>query len=473
MLSEHLKAQIYHNFGFMPTFGQKKVVEKFSEWFTDHQDGDIFILNGYAGTGKTSLIAAMTNALNGLNIKTILMAPTGRAAKVLGQYTGRSAYTIHKKIYRQKSSDFDTKFALDFNKDADILYIIDEASMIGDRTDDARFGTGSLLEDVVQYIRSGKRCRLMLVGDDAQLPPIGHDRSPALDAALMSRYGVVEYVSLDEVVRQGAETGILFNATLVRCMLENEIYDFPLLRTSFPDIKVIGGGEFIEEIEGCYSRYGRGETIVITRSNKRAGRFNMGIRAQVLDAENEIESGDMLMVVKNNYFNELPADNMEFIANGDTARLTRIRRFEDIYGFRFAEARLEFPDYNAVEIETLILLDTLQSEAPSLKKEDASRLYQAIAEDYPEIKNKAKLFKEVIKNPHYNALQVKFAYAVTCHKAQGGQWSAVFIDRMLFGEGRMTRDMLRWLYTALTRATERLYLVNFDDRFFEDPPARD
>jgi exodeoxyribonuclease-5 len=467
MVNDFLAAQIYGNFGFTPTFGQKKTIEKLSAWITDPQDGDIFILNGYAGTGKTTLIAALTAALGELKIKTVLLAPTGRAAKVVTRYTGRPANTIHKRIYRQKTSGLDSAFAIDFNKESDTLFIVDEGSMIGDRSDGGQFGSGSLLDDLVTYVRSGKRCRLLIAGDDAQLPPIGHDQSPALDPALMSRYGVVEYASMDEVVRQDAESGILFNATLVRCMIDAEIYEPPLLRTSFPDVQAIGGGEFLEEVESCYSRYGRDETIIITRSNKRAGRFNQGIRFQALGAENEIESGDMLMVVKNNYFHKELGEQMEFIANGDIARLKRIRRFEELYGFRFAEARLEFPDYGDIEAEGLILLDTLQNDAPSLPREESSRLYHAIAEDYPEITNKAKLYKKITEDPYYNALQVKFAYAVTCHKAQGGQWSAVFVDRMLFGDEPMSRDLMRWLYTALTRATEKLYLVNFDERFIE------
>ncbi len=474
MLNEHIASQIYSNFGFTPTFGQKKTIEKIAGWVVDPAADTVFILNGYAGTGKTTLIAATVAALKSMKMKTVLLAPTGRAAKVAGQYTREKSYTVHKKIYRQKSSsDIDSGFALDFNKDADTIYIVDEGSMLSDRAAENRlFGSGSLLDDLITYVRSGKRCRLMIVGDNAQLPPIGHDFSPALDPALMCRYGPVEYCSLDEVVRQEAQSGILFNATLVRCMIEAGIYEPPLFRTAFPDVKSIGVGEFMEEVENCYSRYGRDQTIVITRSNKRAGRFNDGIRRHVLGAEEAIESGDMLMVVKNNYHyhKEAADDRMEFIANGDIARLTRIRRFEELYGFRFAEARLEFPDYDDVEIEGKILLDTLSSDAPSLSREDGSRLFYAIGEDYPEIKNKAKRNKLVMESPYYNALQIKFAYAVTCHKAQGGQWSAVFIDRMLFGDERMNRDLMRWLYTALTRATERLYLVNFDDRFFEEPP---
>ncbi|MCL2561198.1 MAG: AAA family ATPase [Rikenellaceae bacterium] len=469
MLNDFLASQIYKSFGFAPTFGQKKTIEKISAWLADPEDGSIFLLNGYAGTGKTTLIAALVAALKELKISFVLLAPTGRAAKVVAQYTGEKSSTIHKKIYRQKSSDIDAGFALDFNKDTDTLYIVDEGSMIGDTGSgsDRLFGTGSLLEDLVSYVRAGKRCRLLVAGDEAQLPPIGHDFSPALDVALMSRYGTVESSSLDEVVRQQAESGILFNATLVRCMIEAQIYEPPLFRTDgFTDVRRIEGGEFLEEIEGCYSRYGRDQTIVITRSNKRAGRFNEAVRRHVLGAEDEIESGDMLMVVRNNYSHK-DDERIDFIANGDTARLTRIRRFENIYGFRFAEARLEFPDYDDVEIEGKVLLDTLAADTPSLSREDGSRLFYAIAEDYPEIKNRAKRNKLVMESPYYNALQVKFAYAVTCHKAQGGQWSAVFIDRMLFGDEPMSRDLMRWLYTAITRATERLYFVNFDERFFE------
>ena len=275
---------------------------------------------------------------------------------------------------------------------------------------------------------------------------------------------------MDEVVRQEAESGILFNATLVRCMFEEEIYEKPLFRTSFPDVKRLSGGEFLEELESCYSRYGKDEVIVVTRSNKRANRYNEGIRRNVLGAEEEIESGDMLMVVKNNYhYTERIEDcPMSFMANGDVARLKRLRRFEELYGFRFANALLSFPDYDDMEIDCKILLDTISSESPSLTSEQSRRLFTEVEQDYLDIKSKIKRFKEIRENPHFNAVQVKFAYAVTCHKAQGGQWSAVFIDRFLFGDEQMTRDRMRWLYTAITRATERVYFVNFEDDFFEE-----
>ncbi len=472
MLSNHIIAQIYDNFAFTPTLGQKKIIEKLSAFVCDDDCERIFILNGYAGTGKTTLIASFVAALKAVRIKPVLLAPTGRAAKVLAQYTGERARTVHKRIYRQRTTgDFESKFSLDRNMEKDACFIVDEASMLSNYSGDNNlFGSGSLLDDLVSYVRSGQRCRLILVGDNAQLPPVGHDTSPALDAGRMSVYGPVEYASLDEVVRQEADSGILFNATLVRCMLENGIYEPPRFELNFPDIRAISGAEFMEEVESCYSRYGRDETIVITRSNKRANRFNEGIRRYVLGAEEEIEAGDMLMVVKNNYhYTEREEDcPIDFMANGDIVRLRRLRRFQELYGFRFAEARLSFPDYDDTEIDCKVLLDTVSSQSPSLTQEESSRLFYAVSEDYADIRSKAKRYKEVRENPYFNAVQIKFAYAVTCHKAQGGQWSAVFVDRLLFGDETMSRDLMRWLYTAITRATERLYLVNFDKQFVGD-----
>ena len=431
----------------------------------------IFILNGYAGTGKTTVIAALVEALRDFGIKPVLLAPTGRAAKVLARYSGEKTLTIHKLIYRQRTNaDYESKYSLDINRESDAVFIVDEASMLADMPGDGQiFGSGSLLDDLVKYVRSGKRCRLILVGDNAQLPPVGCDNSPALDIARMQEFGPVVYGSMDEVVRQEAESGILFNATLVRCMLENGIYEVPHFEMEYPDIERIDGSEFMEKLQDCYDRYGRDETIVITRSNKRANRYNEGIRRYVLAAEEEIESGDMLMVVKNNYHytDRIEECPMNFIANGDTARLVKLRRFEDFYGFRFAEAVLSFSDYDDMEIGCKILLDTIASESPSLTREESQRLLSEVEKDYLDIRSRKKRFREIRENPHFNAVQVKFAYAVTCHKAQGGQWRAVFVDRCLFGDEPMTKDMLRWLYTALTRATERLYLVNFDDRFYE------
>ena len=478
MNNEQIASQIYAKFGFEPTFGQKKVVEKLSEWISRPADGDIFILNGYAGTGKTTLVASFVAVLRTIGIRPVLLAPTGRAAKVFSRISGEKALTIHKKIYRQRSlATAEASFTLDFNREKNACFIVDEASMLANSqssfgNDTEMFGSGALLDDLVSYVNSGSGCRLMLVGDGAQLPPVGRDDSPALDPRRMGVYGGVEYAVMDDVVRQEAQSGILFNATLVRMMIENRIDDIPMFRTDgFPDVGTLDGSDFTEKLEECYSRYGRDETIVITRSNKRAGRFNESIRRHVLDAEEEIESGDVLMVVKNNYhYTERDPDSpLGFIANGDIARLRRLRRVEEFYGFRFADAVLELPDYDDYEVEVKLLLDTIHSESPSLTREQQTRLFRAVEQDYMEITARSKRYKEIRENDHFNALQVKMAYAVTCHKAQGGQWKAVFIDKMLFGDEPMSRDLLRWLYTAITRATDRLYFVNFDSRFFEEP----
>lgn len=471
MVSTRIATQIYAKICFETTPGQKKIVEKLSEYLSDSDFSRIFVLNGYAGTGKTTLIAALVGALKELEIKPVLLAPTGRAAKVLAQYAHEKAFTIHKRIYRERTAaDYERRFSLNLNTERGAVFIVDEASMLSDRqSDGASFGSGSLLEDLVQFVRSGRGCRLILVGDSAQLPPVGSDFSPALDPVSMEAYGEVVYATMDEVVRQEAQSGILFNATLVRCMLERGIHDIPRFRTDFPDIEALSGGDFLERLQDCYDRYGRDETIVITRSNKRANRYNEGIRRHVLGAEEEIESGDMLMVVKNNYHYTERIENcpVGFLANGDIARLKRLRRFEEFYGFRFADSVLEFPDYEGTEIACKILLDTIASESPSLTRDESMRLFYEVEKDYLDIGSKIKRFREIRENPHFNAVQVKFSYAVTCHKAQGGQWRAVFVDRCLFGDETMTRDMLRWLYTALTRATDKLFLVNFDETFYE------
>ncbi len=469
-----IASQIYAKFSYQPTINQKKIIESLSAYLADDDSSRIFVLNGYAGTGKTSLIAAVVAALKQSGIRTVLLAPTGRAAKVLSQYAGEKAQTIHKRIYRERTdASYQSRFSLGYNNESGAVFIVDEASMIAtDTQGDERtiFGSGSLLDDLMRYVRSGKRCRIMFVGDSAQLPPVGNDCSPALDPASLMPYGDVIYETMDEVVRQAQTSGILFNATLVRCMLEQDIVAIPRFETDYDDVQSIEGGEFTELLQECYDRYGRDETIVITRSNKRANRYNEGIRRNVLCVEEEIESGDMLMVVKNNYhYTERIEDcPMNFIANGDIARLKRLRRYEDFYGFRFANAVLSFGDYDDTEIECKILLDTIYSESPSLTREQSRRLFDEVERDYTDIGSRIKRFRAIRENPHFNAVQVKFAYAVTCHKAQGGQWSAVFIDRCLFGDEPMTRDMLRWLYTAMTRAKERLYLVNFDERFFAE-----
>ena len=471
MLNTYIARQIYEKISFETTFSQKKVVEMLSDYLSEPKTEQIFVLNGYAGTGKTTLLAAVVEVLDAMQVPTVLLAPTGRAAKVLSRYCHREALTIHKRIYRERTTaDYESHFSLDVNKERGAVFIVDEASMLADATSEGQiFGSGSLLDDLIKYIRSGRDCRLILVGDNAQLPPVGSAFSPALDEGVMRGYGEVVYASMDDVVRQQAESGILFNATMLRCMLENGIHEVPQLDMSFSDVESISGGEVMEKVQECYDRYGRDETIIITRSNRRANRYNEGVRRYNLSAEEAIESGDCLMVVKNNYYytereKECP---MSFAANGDVVQLRKIYRFEDFYGFHFADALLSFPDYDDFELRCRILLDTISSESPSLTREEGRRLLQEVEQDYLDIKSRIKRLKEIRENPHFNAVQVKFAYAITCHKAQGGQWKAVLVDRALFGDEEMTADMLRWLYTAFTRATERLYLVNFDERFFE------
>ncbi len=472
MLSDNITQQIYTKICFNPTINQKIIVERVSKWLESENFEQILILNGYAGTGKTTIIAAIVAALKELGTETILLAPTGRAANVLSKYSKRAAYTIHKHIYRESTNaQYESRFSLDINRGCDIIYIVDEASMLSDGANlsGMQFGSGSLLDDLIRYVRSGKRCRLMLVGDNAQLPPVGSEYSPALDEGFMRRYGDVELCTMDDVVRQEATSGILFNATLVRAMMERGIYQIPRFDLSYPDVEILEGGEFTERMQECHDRYGRENTIIITRSNKRANRYNEGVRRHTLLAEEMIESGDMLMVVKNNYFytereKECP---MGFIANGDVAHIERIHRFEELYGFQFAEATLSFGDYDDVEMRCKILLDTLLSDTASLNPERSKELFYEVEQDYLDIPNRKDRLREIRNNIYYNALQVKFSYAVTCHKAQGGQWRAVFIDRCLFGDEEMTLDMMRWLYTAITRATDKLYFVGFDERFFE------
>lgn len=472
MESAIIATQIYAKLSFQPTINQKKIIESLADYISDDDLSKIFLLNGYAGTGKTTLISALVAALKELGMRSILLAPTGRAAKVLSRYSGEKALTIHKQIYREKTNaSYESKFSLNINRNKGAIFVVDEASMLsaGSGFEQNIFGSGSLLEDLISYVRRGSNCRLILVGDGAQLPPVGEEYSPALNVDEMSQYGDVVYELMDEVVRQSQTSGILFNATLVRCMLERNIIEVPRFEMKFEDVQAVQGGEFLELLQDCYDRYGRDETIVITRSNKRANRYNEGIRRNVLFAEEELESGDMLMVVKNNYYytERLEDCPMSFIANGDTARLERLRREEELYGFRFATAQLSFGDYDDTEIECKILLDTLKSESPSLTREESQKLFYEVEQDYTDTASKIKRFKQIRENPYFNALQIKFSYAVTCHKAQGGQWKAVFIDRCLFGDEPMTRDMLRWLYTAITRATERVYFVNFDERFFD------
>jgi len=474
MLKNHIQDQLIQNLGFPPTQGQMVLSEKFSAFISSAERDSVFILKGYAGTGKTSMLRALVRTLEMVKCRTVLLAPTGRAAKVLAAYTGRSAYTIHKWIYRQQSStDGMGRFMLDKNLMRDCFFIVDEASMISNESAEGSvFGSGRLLDDLYEYVYSGDNCRLIVVGDIAQLPPVGMDISPALNPAELEMYGLqtIEH-ELKEVVRQKQHSGILFNATRVRELLASASTSpayFPFTISGYTDIIRLSGEDLTGKIAACYDRYGEQQTMVITRSNKRANKFNQGIRSAILYKDSEITVGDLLMVVKNNYFWKLNDEKIDFIANGDIVRITAIRHYEELYGFRFADVSLQFIDYDDLEIDCKIFLDTLAIESASMTREDNQRLFQSVAGDYPDIRNKKKRWEKIRENPHCNALQVKFAYAVTCHKAQGGQWDAVFVDQGYLLEDMIDREYLRWLYTAFTRPVKELYLVNFNKEFFEE-----
>ncbi len=472
MIKNHIGELLKQNLPFAPTEGQLALIEGLSGFISLDEQDEIMLIKGYAGTGKTTMIFALTQTLNALKIRSVLMAPTGRAAKVMAGYTGMPAFTIHKKIYRQKTSaDGMGRFVLDKNLFKNAYFIVDEASMISNESAEGSvFGSGRLLDDLLEYVYSGENCRLILVGDTAQLPPVGLNISPALEAETLKiqGFGVKEFV-LREVVRQAANSGILDNATEIRNRINqnNASGFFKLNINSFSDVVKVSGEELIETISGCYDEYGLFETTVVTRSNKRANLFNKGIRGSILYKENEIERGDLLMVVKNNYFWVNEDINPDFIANGDIAEVAQIYGYEELYGFRFADVSLRFIDYDDLEIDCKIFLDTLAIETASFPYEQNRQLFDAVAADYPEIKNKQARWKKVKENPHFNALQVKYAYALTCHKAQGGQWKAVFIDHGYLVEDMLDIEYYRWLYTAFTRPVEKLYLVNFHKNFFE------
>lgn len=479
-ISDDLGALIRENFEHKPTKEQEKAIFLLADFLLSREHDAVFLLKGYAGTGKTSLLAALVRTLGQLQQRVMLLAPTGRAAKVLSSYAKAPAYTIHRKIYRQKSiTDMDV-FQNDINLQQNTLFIVDEASMISnDSHDNTVFGTGRLLDDLMHYVYSCEGCRLVLVGDTAQLPPVGEEESPALSKTMLEGYGmVVTELQLTQVVRQLEESGILWNATMLRSLIQNdEVFEFPKLKgKTFPDIKALPGNELIEALEQSYRNYGTDGTIVVTRSNKRANIYNNGIRARILDHEEELSSGDLIMVAKNNYYwtereqaaNGVASDTMAFIANGDVAVVRRLRNARSFYGFRFADATIEFPDYENKEMEVTVLLDTLQSEAPALTRQQQEALFNGVWEDYPELTNRRERMKCLRQDPYYNALQIKYAYAVTCHKAQGGQWEHVYIDQGYITEEMLTPDYFRWLYTAITRATQQVYLVNWPDTALSD-----
>ena len=506
MIIDELKYNILQQFGFPPTQEQAHALEVFAEFLTDRDPHAVMILRGSAGTGKTTLSGAIVRTLKEIRQKVMLLAPTGRAAKVFSLNSGSPAYTIHRRIYREKSfSGVEGQFNLNDNLYTDTLFMVDEASMIANMgLGGMSFGSGCLLDDLVHFVYQGRNDRLLLIGDKAQLPPVGEEESPALHAAMLEGYGLKVYeCDLNEVLRQSEESGILYNATMIRQMItHDDITQLPKIHfAGYSDIKPMPGAELIEALADSYHHVGLDDTIVVTRSNKRANIFNQGIRNMVLDREEELSQGDILMIVKNNYYwmeeerkkikekeieerrvksegtesgtathkvqsskfqvqsNDIPA----FLANGDRAKVLKVRRRIDLYGFRFATLLLQFPDYDNYELEATVLLDTLTSEAPALTHEQQEQLFHQIEEDYQDIPLKADRMKAIRQDQFFNALQVKFAYAVTCHKAQGGQWAHVYVDQGYMTDDMLNPDYIHWLYTAFTRATEMLYLVNWPE----------
>ena len=506
MIIDELKYKILQQFGFPPTQEQEHALEVFAEFLTDRDPHAVMILRGSAGTGKTTLSGAIVRTLKEIRQKVMLLAPTGRAAKVFSLNSGSPAYTIHRRIYREKSfSGVEGQFNLNDNLYTDTLFMVDEASMIANMgLGGMSFGSGCLLDDLVHFVYQGRNDRLLLIGDKAQLPPVGEEESPALHAAMLEGYGLKVYeCDLNEVLRQSEKSGILYNATMIRQMItHDDITQLPKIHfAGYSDIKPMPGSELIEALADSYHHVGLDDTIVVTRSNKRANIFNQGIRNMVLDREEELSQGDILMIVKNNYYwmeeerkkikekeieerrvksegtesgtathkvqsskfqvqsNDIPA----FLANGDRAKVLKVRRRIDLYGFRFATLLLQFPDYDNYELEATVLLDTLTSEAPALTHEQQEQLFHQIEEDYQDIPLKADRMKAIRQDQFFNALQVKFAYAVTCHKAQGGQWAHVYVDQGYMTDDMLNPDYIHWLYTAFTRATEMLYLVNWPE----------
>lgn len=455
-----------------PTLKQEVALQQLASYILAHKKDAIFLLKGFAGTGKTTLLGTLVNSLWKTAMKSVLMAPTGRAAKVMSNYSGSQAYTIHRKIYfPKKQGSGAVQFVLAPNKHRNTVFIVDEASMIPDTPADSKlFENGSLLDDLLMFVYSGHNCKLILIGDTAQLPPVKLNLSPALDAdKLEMNYNKqVVRLELDEVVRQAENSGILANATLLRKQLQTDYFDhFQFALDNYPDIvRLIDGNEIQEAIDTSYSENGREDTAFIVRSNKRANLYNANIRTRILYLENEIAVGDYMMVVKNNYFWLDPKSEAGFIANGDIIEVLELFALKELYGFKFAEVKVQMVDYpNQRPFETVLLLDTITSETPSLSYEDGNRLYQSVLEDYADEKSKYKKFLGVKGNKYFNALQVKFSYAITCHKSQGGQWNTVFVEQPYLPNG-VDKDYLRWLYTAITRARNKLYLIGFKDDFF-------
>lgn len=468
-LNNYITSRLIHYLGFEPTDCQRDLFSTLSDFINKQSNEcDILVISGYAGTGKTSSVCSIVKLLDEIEMSSVLLAPTGRAAKVLSNYTGKRAYTIHKQIYRQKSiKDGMSTFVLDMNKNHDTVFVVDEASLISVYSNEAGiFGSGRLLEDLILYIRSNLRNKLIIIGDPAQLPPVGESISRAMDRQYLSSFGEVMEAQLKTVVRQAKESGILVNATSVRRLIEEGKDHYPQFITDgFDDVVKIGGGDLIEEILSCYDKYGVDECVVLCRSNKRANRYNAGIRSKILYRDERIGRGDKIMVVKNCYQFIEDSPEIGFIANGDVAELVKIGSYEQRYGLDFAKATLKFTDYNDLEINAKVILNTLESESASLSSEQSKLLFSGVLEDYSHIKQKRKRLSAVKEDLYFNALQIKYANAITCHKSQGGQWRVVFIDNP-FWKDQIVAEDLKWLYTAVTRAVDKVYFVNFDQRFF-------
>lgn len=458
---------IINELNFKPTPNQHEAIALLAEFCCNSIEHKVFVLKGYAGTGKTSVVSALIKAMHTHKHPTILLAPTGRAAKVLSGYSGKEAYSIHKIIYRQKSIGT-PEFNLNYNIHKNTLFIIDEASMIANRSyDKSMFGSGNVLDDLIEYVYSGENCTMILLGDTAQLLPIGQTTSPALDRQTLEGYGLeVTEFTLTQVVRQAEKSGILFNATRLRQSIEQEIFNPIKFNIKFPDIFRVNGEDLIDMINSSYNTVGEENCIILTYSNKRAVLYNRGIRNQVMMREDELSAGDYLLITKNNYFWSEPYDGLDFIANGDIAEVIRVGHIYELYGMRFADLTLRLTDYE-IEITAKVLIDSLYTDTPSSVNSLNERLTEAVAEEYADITERRKFWKAMQNNEFYNALQVKFAYAITVHKAQGGGWQHVFIDQGYITEEMISHEYYQWLYTAFTRAQDRLYLINFSDRFFE------
>lgn len=474
MKLDFIRSVFLANFRLSPTPDQQLAIDSLSHFVMESDEFGLFLLCGYAGTGKTSLMSAFVKTLHDFGIKTVLMAPTGRAAKVLSMFSGCKAHTIHKTIYRQHSGP-NGAFHTDRNLRSDTFFIVDEASMIPKSTTERSFfGSGCLLNDLISYVYSGHNCRLVLVGDSGQLPPVGSPLSPALDRQELECYGKEVFsATLSDVVRQASESGILYNATLMRRLVERsqpgELVK-PLFNIGvFPDIKRLSGADLLEALENSYDHTGVMDTLVVTRSNRNANIYNNGIRSRIFWREEQLTVGDLVMVVKNNYFYTRDIEELDFIANGDIAEVVRVGRHESLYGFHYINVDLRFCDYDDLEISCKIIQESLTCEGPSFSESENEQLLKNVMEDYAGMPH-SQAYKELRNNEYFNAFQVKFAYAVTCHKSQGGQWRNVFIDQGYITDEMLDREYVRWLYTALTRATDNVYLVNFKDEFFDNQP---